>query len=107
MIAQESRPTLGRWAAAPDHIPTDGGFSDFDSKHQQFAVDPRCAPERILAAHPRDQRSLCDELFGRHNHPAPRSGLIRLKKYVVLLEQGLAGGRISRLIRRSRTARAT
>ena len=24
MIAQESLPTLGRWSAAPDHIPADG-----------------------------------------------------------------------------------
>jgi hypothetical protein len=32
---------LGRWSAAPDHIPAYGRFSDVDAKHQQFAVDPR------------------------------------------------------------------
>ena len=57
VIAQESLPTLGRWSPAPDHIPADGRFSDFDSKHQQFAVDPRCTPQRVLAAHPPNKRS--------------------------------------------------
>ena len=32
-------------------------FSEFDSKHQQFTVDPRRAPQRVLAAYPPDQRS--------------------------------------------------
>src|SRR6266851_4017489 len=57
MIAQESLPTLGRWSAAPSNISADGRFSDFDAKHQQFAVDARCAPQRVLAVHAPDQRS--------------------------------------------------
>ena len=57
VITQESLPTLGWWSAAPDHIPAYGRFSDVDAKHQQFAVDPRCTPQRALAAHPLDQRS--------------------------------------------------
>src|ERR1700730_9954375 len=52
VIAQESLPTLGRWSVAPDHIPAYGRFSDFYPEHQQFAVNPWCAPQRVLAAHP-------------------------------------------------------
>src|SRR5271170_3510248 len=57
MVTQESLPTLGRWSAAPDHIPADGRFSDLDSKHQQFTMNPGCAPQRVLTVHPPDQRS--------------------------------------------------
>src|SRR6266849_1056829 len=57
VIAQESLPTFGRWSAAPDHIHADGRFCDVDPKHQQFAVDPRCAPQWVLAIHASDQRS--------------------------------------------------
>jgi len=44
-------------SAPPDHIPAHGGFGDVDAEHQQLAVDPRGAPQRVLAVHTSDQRA--------------------------------------------------
>jgi hypothetical protein len=48
---------LRRWSAAPDHISADGRLCDVDPEHQQFTVDTRRAPQRILTVHAPDQRS--------------------------------------------------
>jgi hypothetical protein len=40
---------------APDHVRADAGLADIDAGLEQFALDPRCTPERILAPHLPDQ----------------------------------------------------
>ena len=57
MIAQESFPTRGRGPTVPDHILADRRFSDFDAKYQQFAVNARRTPQRVVAADWPDQCS--------------------------------------------------
>jgi hypothetical protein len=57
VIAQESLPALRRRTASPDHVSCNGRFAYVDPEHQQFAVDARCAPRRILPAHSADQRA--------------------------------------------------
>jgi hypothetical protein len=47
VIEQEGLPALRWWSAAPDHISADGRFRDLYPKHQQFAMDTRCAPQWI------------------------------------------------------------
>jgi hypothetical protein len=34
-----------------DHVLGDGGFGDFDAQFQQLAVNARCTPARVVAAH--------------------------------------------------------
>jgi hypothetical protein len=36
-------------------IPSNGGLTDLDAEVEQFAVDARCAPERVVEAHLPDQ----------------------------------------------------
>jgi hypothetical protein len=51
MIGEEGEPAFGRIAAAwlqPSKIPGDGRFGDIEAEFQQFAVDLRRAPVRIL-----------------------------------------------------------
>ena len=40
-----------------DHVLADARFADGNAKLEQFAVNPRCAPERVVAAHRTNQRS--------------------------------------------------
>jgi hypothetical protein len=37
------------------HILADAGFADIDARLEEFAVNARCAPQRILATQPTDQ----------------------------------------------------
>jgi hypothetical protein len=39
----------------PNHIPADGRFGDREAEYLRFAMNPRCAPQRILAAHAANQ----------------------------------------------------
>ena len=40
-----------------DHVLAHARFADGNAKLEQFAVNPRCAPERVVAAHRTNQRS--------------------------------------------------
>src|SRR6516164_6331110 len=51
VILQEGPPGLRRWLAASRHILANTGLADVDAELKPFAVDPRRAPKRILAAH--------------------------------------------------------
>src|SRR4051812_44038719 len=51
MVLEERSPRLGRWFPAADQILAHAGFAHIDAQLEQFAVDPRRAPERVLAAH--------------------------------------------------------
>jgi hypothetical protein len=55
VIFQEGAPALGRRLAAAHHVFTDAALADVDAEFEQFAVDERCAPTRVLPAHPADQ----------------------------------------------------
>ena len=48
------------------HILADAGFADIDAKLEEFAVNARCAPQRILATQLTDQFS---DVF-RNRRPA-------------------------------------
>src|SRR4030088_2927679 len=57
MVTQEGAPSLGRWSASLDHILRDTGLSDLKSELEQLAMDARRSPQRIVNAHPPDQRA--------------------------------------------------
>src|SRR5580658_4577407 len=55
VIVKECSPGL-RWRLPiPEHVLGDGWLTDLDSKFQQLAVNPRCAPPWIVTAHRADQ----------------------------------------------------
>jgi hypothetical protein len=57
MILQKRPPSLA-WRSVPlDHVLGDGRLSDFKPELEQFAVDPRRSPERVIHAHLLDQRT--------------------------------------------------
>jgi hypothetical protein len=52
MVAEKRPPALTwRSAAAPNHVLGDGRLSYLKAKFQQFAMNARRAPERIINAH--------------------------------------------------------
>src|SRR5215471_2335282 len=57
MVLQEGAPGLRGWLAAAHHVLGDAGLADGDAEFEQFAVNARCTPSRILSAHPADQIS--------------------------------------------------
>src|SRR5688572_25721865 len=57
VIFEEGPPSL-RWRfAVANHILADARFADGNAKLAQFAVNPRCAPQRVVAAHRTNQGS--------------------------------------------------
>ena len=55
MVPKECLPSL-RWRLRmPDHVLGDSGLADLDPKLEEFAVDARCAPQRVLSRHAPDQ----------------------------------------------------
>jgi len=63
MVAQEGAPPRGGWSASLDHILRDAGLSDLKAELEQLAVDARRSPQRIVNAHPSDQRAqVCVDL---------------------------------------------
>ena len=77
MKAAQGFSTLRRWLAASRHILANTGLANVDAQLEQFAVDARCSPKRIVAAHlanqvPRflgDGRWFCCEIGGRRLVP--------------------------------------
>src|SRR5665213_1356179 len=57
MITQKGAPSLAWRPMLLDHIFGDTRLRDIKPELEQFAVDARCAPKRILHAHPPDQRT--------------------------------------------------
>ena len=55
VVRQERAPRLRGGIPAPQHVFADAGLPDVDAQLEQFAVDPRGAPERILSAHATDE----------------------------------------------------
>src|SRR6185503_1847498 len=57
MVTQEGAPPRGGRSASLDHILCDAGLSDLKAELEQLAVDARRSPQRIVNAHPSDQRA--------------------------------------------------
>jgi hypothetical protein len=92
VILQKGAPSLGGRPAMTYHVLADAGLADVDAELQQFAVDARCSPQRILPAHRADQIA---DLFG-HGRP-PRltvPDLPRPKKSEALPMPGNDGFRL-------------
>src|SRR5436309_3063279 len=57
VVTQEGAPALGRRSTSLDHVLRDAGLSDFEPELEQLAMDARRTPQRIVNAHPPDQRA--------------------------------------------------
>src|SRR6478735_1106834 len=57
MATQEGAPPRGGRSSSLDHILRDAGLSDLKAELEQLAVDARRSPQRIVNAHPSDQRA--------------------------------------------------
>src|SRR5258708_15728832 len=57
VVTQEGAPSLGRRSTSLDHVLRDAGLSDLKAKLEQLAMDARRSPQRIVNAHPPDQRA--------------------------------------------------
>src|SRR3979409_2390806 len=57
MVTQEAAPSLRGRFASLDQILRDAGLSDLKAELEQLAVDARRSPQRIVDAHPPDQRA--------------------------------------------------
>jgi hypothetical protein len=57
MVTQEGAPSRGGRSASLDHILRDAGLSDLKAELEQLAMDARGTPQRIVGAHPPDQRA--------------------------------------------------
>src|SRR5215831_6296615 len=55
VILQEGLPGLRGWIAPAYEILAHAGFVDVDAQLEQFPMDARRTPERIVAAHPANQ----------------------------------------------------
>src|SRR5262249_14342741 len=55
VILEERPPRLRWWFGASDHVLGNGGLRDLNAQFHEFAVDPGCAPNRVLAAHGSNQ----------------------------------------------------
>ena len=55
VILEERSPRLGWWFGASDHVLGDRSLRDLNVQLHQLAVDPGCAPNRVLAAHGSNQ----------------------------------------------------
>ena len=55
MVVEKGLPRLTRWPAEPSQNSGDGAFGDRDAEHLQFAMNPRCTPQRIGGRHSFDQ----------------------------------------------------
>ena len=57
VISKERLPGLRRWRPTPRHVFGYRRLGDLKAKHQEFAMDPRRAPQRVFLAHPLDEIS--------------------------------------------------
>jgi hypothetical protein len=56
-LRRKVRHPLGRRSTSLDHVFRDAGLSDLEAKLEQLAMDARRTPQRIVNAHPTDQRA--------------------------------------------------
>ena len=69
VIPQEGQPALGRFGVSGCtlHPAGDGSLRYFEAQHQKFAMNPRCAPGRVLRHHLENQISdFLGEFPSRH-----------------------------------------
>src|SRR5215467_3294306 len=66
VILQERLPGLRGWIAPAYEVLAHAGFADVDAQLEQFPVDARRTPERIVEAHPTNQ---LPNLFGHRWTP--------------------------------------
>ena len=57
VVTQKGAPTLAWQAVSLDHVLGDARLRDLKPELEQFSVDARRAPERVIDAHPPDQRA--------------------------------------------------
>jgi hypothetical protein len=57
MVTQEGAPNLVGRATSLDHVLCDAGLSDLKAELEQLAMNARRSPQRIVKAHPPDQRA--------------------------------------------------
>src|SRR5262245_38437747 len=55
MVGEERSPRLRRPGTPLRHEPGDGALGHVDGELQEFAMNPRGAPERVRGGHPDDQ----------------------------------------------------
>src|SRR6185295_10670397 len=67
VIAEKRPPALRRWSPPARHILGHTRLPGVDAELEEFAMHPRCAPERVGKAHLTDQAAY----FQRHRRPAP------------------------------------
>jgi hypothetical protein len=60
MVVEKGLPRLTGWPPEPSQNSGDGAFRDRDTKHLQFAMNPRRTPQRIGNYHPLDQAANLD-----------------------------------------------
>src|SRR3979490_1553188 len=51
VVAEECPPALGRRVSSPDHVLGHAGLSDFDAELEEFSMDSRRSPRRLVNAH--------------------------------------------------------
>jgi len=61
VILKEGLPGLRRWLSPACNVLAHARFADIDAQLEQFTVNARCTPERIVAAHLANQ---LPNLFG-------------------------------------------
>src|ERR1700694_795676 len=71
MVTKERPPSLRGWNPPPHHIFGHAVLADMDAKIEKLAMDPRCSPQRIGAAH------LADKLAYFDHHGRSSAALLR------------------------------
>src|ERR1039457_5909984 len=87
VVFQEGLPGLRRWIPTADYVSAHARLADVNAEFEEFAVDARCAPKRVLPAHLPNQ--LADFLRHRRaaaltaaNFPSPKQA----KSFAVALD---------------------
>src|SRR3979490_342636 len=71
MVTKEPPPSLRGRNPPPHHIFGHAGLADIDAKLEKLAMDPRCSPQRIGAAH------LADKLAYLYRHGRSPAAVLR------------------------------
>jgi hypothetical protein len=74
MVTKERPPSLRGRNPPPHHIFGHAGLADIDAKLEKLAMDPRCSPQRIGAAHLADRLAY----FYRHGRSSAASASISI-----------------------------